>query len=114
MTVQQGIDDILASLGHNLRQLERDARNWEHQANDWKAIADRQRDEITAVYAAQRQAEARMAELRAALELTYEALSETVAHLTGYDWNADPLSLTLKQGAAFAARAALAAREGEG
>ncbi len=38
-----------------------------------------------------------------ALEQMKAALSYVIQHAPGYDWNADPLSLTLKTGEAFAA-----------
>lgn len=34
---QHTVDDILASLAHVLRQMERDARSWEAKSNDWEA-----------------------------------------------------------------------------
>lgn len=40
-------------------------------------------------------------ELTDAAWVLHTALSETVAHISGYDWNADPKSLTLLQGKAF-------------
>lgn len=42
-------------------------------------------------------------DIQEALEKAYEALTLTTQHLTGYDWNADPLRITLKQGEAFEA-----------
>ncbi len=48
--------------------------------------------------------------MRDDLETIREALSETIhAYTFGYDWNADPLGLTLKQGAAFEALDRIAA-----
>jgi len=41
--------------------------------------------------------------MRDDLETIREALSLTTQHVAGYDWNADPLSITLKQSAAFEA-----------
>jgi hypothetical protein len=49
MTQQESDDDILAKLAHVLRQRTRDAREWERQAGEWKAVADGQRVEIEAV-----------------------------------------------------------------
>lgn len=49
MTTQQD-DDILASVAHRLRQRATDAQNWQAQAEQWKAIVDRQRGELKDAY----------------------------------------------------------------
>jgi hypothetical protein len=77
MTQQQSIDDIMAALTHHLRQLERDARSWEHQAHDWRAVADRQRGELAQLLLARSAADQEVGRLTGARDELMRQLAET-------------------------------------
>jgi hypothetical protein len=49
--MSQATDDALAALAHYMQQQDTAARSWQAQAEEWKAVADRQRDGLTAVLA---------------------------------------------------------------
>lgn len=49
MTTDQEAEDVAASVLHLMTQRGKDARNWEQQALDWKAVAEKRRAELSGI-----------------------------------------------------------------